>query len=546
MSGWMMTYPLTLNHILQRADSYYPEREVVSREADGSVSRTNYGAIAERSRRLAAALNDLGIRQGERVATLGWNHANHLEAYFGVPLSGAVLHTINPRLHIDDVAYVMRAAEDKVLLIDQSCLPGLADLPKDAWPEHVIVWSAKPSGMRQGAIAYEDLLASASASSARDLPTLEEDDAASMCFTSATTGDPKGVVYTHRGLVLHSIVEAMPDEFNLSSHDVVMPAVPMFHVNAWGLPYTAAMVGAKLVLPGPQLDAASLLELIVDEGVTFTAGVPTVWARVLEAVQASPETFDLSRLRTMLVGGSAVPPAMIEAFDSLGVGILHAWGMTETTPLGSVARLKPGLETAPHDEQIRFRATQGRASPLVEARVMTPDGSAPWDGETIGELEVRGPWIAGSYLAGAGEDKFTDDGWLRTGDIAAMDMHGYIKISDRVSDLIKSGGEWISSIDLENVLMEHDAVREAAVIALPDAVWGERPLAVVVKAKDVDPVELLDFLRERFAKWQVPDGVVFVEEIPKTATGKFSKKDLRAQIDATAHASDAPPTPKEG
>ncbi len=528
MDGLMMHYELTLAHVLERAGTYFHDREIVSREPDGSVSRTTYGSVYDRSRRLAAALGTLGIERGDRVGTLGWNHARHLEAYFGVPVCGRVLHTINPRLHIDDIAFVMDAAHDRALLIDESLLPIVDALPAEVRPEHVIVWASDPASPPRGSyVDHEQLIGASEPLSA--YPDLSEDDAASMCFTSATTGRPKGVAYSHRALVLHSIVSAMPDEFDISGHDVVMPAVPMFHVNAWGLPYTAALVGAKLVFPGPQLDPKSLLALIDGEGVTFTAGVPTVWLRVLETIAADPAAFDLTRLHTVLVGGSAASTAMIEAFDELGVAVLHAWGMTETTPIGSVSRLTPTF-TGDRAAAVRLRATQGIAAPLVDMRAAGPDGPVPWDGATMGELEVRGPWIAGAYLGGAGQDLFTEDGWLRTGDIGLIDPAGYLKITDRMSDLIKSGGEWISSLELENALMEHPAVREAAVIAVPDPVWGERPLAVVVRATDVEPEELLDLLRTRFAKWQVPDGVVYIDEIPKTATGKFSKRELREQL----------------
>ena len=523
-----MRHELTLIDVLERAERYFGDREIVSRKPDDSLARTTYGSVAERSRRLSAALGSLGIERGERVATLGWNHSDHLEAYLGVPVAGAVLHTVNPRLHPDDIAYVMGEADDRALLIDQSLLPVIEDLPAEARPSHVIVWATHPASLPHGAVDYEQLLAANDP--VTSYPAIAEDDPASMCFTSATTGRPKGVVYSHRALVLHSIVSAMPDAFDISGRDVVMPAVPMFHVNAWGLPYTAAMVGAGLVFPGPQLDAASLLELIVGQAVTFTAGVPTVWLRVLEAIRQGSESVDLSNLRTVLIGGSAAAPAVIEAFDELGVSVLHAWGMTETTPIGTVSRLKPNLLAAPRDEQIRFRSMQGLPSPLVEIRAHGPEGPTPWDGESMGELEVRGPWVAGSYVNGVGEDRFTDDGWLRTGDIVAIDSEGYVRIVDRTSDLIKSGGEWISSLDLENTLMEHPSVAEAAVIAVPDEVWTERPLAVVVPAGEVTAEELLDVLRKRFAKWQVPDAVVFVEEIPKTATGKMNKRDLRERV----------------
>jgi acyl-CoA synthetase (AMP-forming)/AMP-acid ligase II len=526
----MMRHELTLVDVLERAERYFGDREIVSRRPDGTVARSTYGAVGERSRRLSAALASLGIERGERVATLGWNHSDHLEAYLGVPSAGRVLHTINPRLHPDDIAYVMHEADDRALLIDQSLLPVIDDLPSAARPRHVIVWPSDPTTVPGEAIDYEELLAANAPVSTYE--ALVEDDAASMCFTSATTGRPKGVVYSHRSLVLHSIVSATPDAFDISGRDVVMPAVPMFHVNAWGLPFTAAMVGAGLVLPGPQLDAASLLELIATEHVTFTAGVPTVWLRVLDEIHNAPGPTDLSSLHTVLIGGSAAAPAVIEAFDELGVSVLHAWGMTETTPIGTVSRLKPKLLELPRDEQIRYRSMQGIASPLVEVRAQGAEGPTPWDGQAMGELEVRGPWIAGSYLNGVGEDRFTRDGWLRTGDIVAIDPEGYVRIVDRTSDLIKSGGEWISSLDLENALLEHPAVAEAAVVAIPDEVWTERPLAVVVPATEVTADELLGFLRHRFAKWQVPDGVVFVEEIPKTATGKISKRQLRIRIEA--------------
>jgi fatty-acyl-CoA synthase len=524
----MMHRELTLVDVLERCGTYFREREIVTRLPDRSLARATFGTVHERSRRLAALVASLGVGRGERIATLGWNHSRHLEAYLGVPASGAVLHTVNPRLHPDDIAYVIHEAEDQALLIDQSLLPVIDDLPEDVRPRHVIVWPSNPGDLPEDVLDYEDLLAQADP--AIGYPELSEDEAAVMCFTSATTGKPKGVVYSHRALVLHSIVSAMPDAFGISGHDVVMPVVPMFHVNAWGLPYTAAIVGAGLVLPGPHLDAASLLELIESEKVTFTAGVPTVWLRVLEAIRADPGAFDLSSLKTILIGGSAAAPALIEAFDELGVAVLHAWGMTETTPIGTVSRLKPTLGEVDRQQQIRYRATQGFASPLVEVRARGPEGEVPWDGQTMGELEVRGPWVAGSYHGDVGQDRFTEDGWLRTGDIVVIDPEGYVRIVDRTSDLIKSGGEWISSLDLENALLEHPSVREAAVIAVPDDVWTERPLAIVVPATEVEPDDLLDHLRQRFAKWQVPDGVVFVEEIPKTATGKISKRDLRVHI----------------
>jgi fatty-acyl-CoA synthase len=525
----MMGAELTLIAVIERAGRYFADREIVTREPDGRISRTTWGSLHERSRRLAGSLGGLGIGPGDVVATMAWNHARHLEAYFGIPISGAVLHTVNPRLPIDDIAHIVRAAGDRAIIVDESLLPVVRSLPDDARPGRVIVWRSNDGvELADGEVDYDQLIAASDGIAS--YPAISEDQAASMCFTSATTGRPKGVVYSHRALVLHSIVSAMPDQFDLSGHDVVMPIVPMFHVNAWGLPYTAAMVGAKLVLPGPQLDPASLLELITSEGVTFAAGVPTVWVRVLEAVERTPDAFDLASLRTVLIGGSAAAPAMIRAFDALGVAALHAWGMTETAPLGTVARVKPGLLGGAPEDVLRYRSTQGIAAPLVEVRAVGSDGAVPWDGATMGELEVRGPWVTGGYLGGVGHDRFSDDGWLRSGDIVVIDAEGYVRIVDRTSDLIKSGGEWISSLALESVLIEHPGVREVAVVAIPDEVWDERPLAVVVAATEVTAEELLDFLRLRFAKWQVPDAVVFVDEIPKTTTGKVSKRDLRAQL----------------
>jgi fatty-acyl-CoA synthase len=528
VNSTMMQFPLTLQHVLDRAGQYFAGREVVWRQPDGSVARTTYGDVAARSRRLGTALAGLGLMSGDRVATLGWNHAQHLEAYFGVPTYGFVLHTINPRLHPDDIAHIVRTAADRALLIDESLLPLLDQLPDDVRPPIVIVWSAG-GNLPSGAYDYEELLASTP--TGLPFPELAEDAAASMCFTSATTGRPKGVVYSHRAIVLHSIVTAMPDEFGLSGHDVVMPVVPMFHVNAWGIPFTTAMIGAKLVLPGPQMMGPDLLSLIEDEQVTMTAGVPTVWTRLLETVAAGDRQWDLSSVRTVLIGGSAASPAMIEAIDALGPRVLHAWGMTETSPLGSVSRLRPEFDVSQPGAALRYRAAQGTPAPLVEARAVDDGGRVcPWDGTTMGELQVRGPWVTGDYVDGVAADRFTPDGWFATGDIVVVDPHGVLRIVDRSADLIKSGGEWISSLDLEAVLLEHPGVRQAAVISTPDERWSERPVAVVIADDDVTADELRALLLERFAKWQVPDQIQFVAEIPVTATGKINKRQLRQQV----------------
>ena len=457
MDGLMMRYELTLVHVLERAGTYFHDREIVSRSPDGSLLRTTHGSVYDRSRRLAAALDTLGIEKGDRVATLGWNHARHLEAYFGVPVSGRVLHTINPRLHVDDIAFVMDAAHDRALLVDESLLPSVEALPAQVRPEHVIVWASAPGSLPREVppSTTRDWIGASEPLSA--YPYLSEDDAASMCFTSATTGRPKGVAYSHRSLVLHSIVSAMPDEFNISGHDVVMAAVPMFHVNAWGLPYTAALVGAKLVLPGPQLDPESLLALIAGEGVTFTAGVPTVWLRVLETIDhRSRAAFDLTKLHTVLVGGSAASPALIEAFDELGVAVLHAWGVAETTPIGSVSPAHPNLHRRP-----------GRSGTACAPRRASP---LPWwtcgrRGPTDRSLGRRGRWVNSRSVApgsraptwgDVGQDRFTDDGWLRTGDIAISSTPPatWRGPTGWKNDLIKSGGEWVRArVDLENALM---------------------------------------------------------------------------------------------
>ena len=532
LNGLMMDdFQLSLTALVERAERLSPTRAVVSRRHDGSVHRTTMGECARRARQLAGALAGLGIGEGDRVATLLWNQPNHLELYFAVPLMGAVIHTLNPRLNPDDLSYVTADAGDRVVVVDES-LYGLLDA-MDWEFEHVIVVSHSGSVPGTGAaIDYETLIASAQPIS---WAAIDERRAAAMCYTSGTTGRPKGVVYSHRALVLHSLVAALPDVLGISSRDVIMPAVPMFHVNAWGLPYTAALTGAALVLPGPRLDPESLLGLLASERVTFTAGVPTVWMSVLAALDAEPGRWDLSALHTIDLGGAAVSGSLLRGFDRHRLKIIQGWGMTETSPLGTVCRLPGELEAAKPAEQYDYRARQGVPIPLVEVRARGEGGElVPWDDRTMGELEVRGPWVAAGYHGGAGADNFTDDGWLRTGDIVRIDRRGCIRICDRSKDLVKSGGEWISSVDLENQLMAHHAVAEAAVIAVPDDRWGERPLAAVVLRDGVQASaeELRTHLSGEFAKWQLPDRIEFISAIPRTATGKFKKTELREKFAA--------------
>jgi fatty-acyl-CoA synthase len=528
LTGLMMDdFQLSLTALVERAERLSPTRAVVSRRPDGSVARTTIGDCARRARQLAGALAGLGIGDGDRVATLLWNQAEHLELYFAVPLMGAVIHTINPRLHPDDLSYIAADARDRVIVVDES-LFGLLD-SVDWEFEHVIVVSH--SGSVPGAsIDYESLIASTKPIS---WPQIDERRAAAMCYASGTTGRPKGVVYSHRALVLHSLVSALPDVFGIDSRDVIMPAVPMFHVNAWGLPYTAALTGAALVLPGPRLDPVSLLDLLASERVTFTAGVPTIWMSVLEALDTDPDRWDLSALETVDLGGAAVSGSLLRGFDRHGLTIIQGWGMTETSPLGTVCRLPGELDAASPTEQYDYRARQGVAIPLVEVRARGEDGElVPWDDRAMGELEVRGPWVAAGYHGGVGADRFTDDGWFRTGDIVRVDHRGCIRVCDRSKDLVKSGGEWISSVDLENQLMAHQAVAEAAVVAIPDERWGERPLAAVVlrDGMTASPEDLRAHLSGEFAKWQLPERIEFVGAIPRTATGKFKNTELREQF----------------
>jgi fatty-acyl-CoA synthase len=525
LNGLMMDYQLSLPPILRRAETYFGDREIVTRLPDKSFHRYTYRDMAARAKQLAVALQKLGLERGDRVATLSWNHYQHMEAYFGIPCGGFVLHTLNLRLHPDDLAYVADHGNDRAVIVDQSLLPLLEQFKDRTSIEHVIV-------VEDG---YEELLATASPDDWED-PQLDEREAAAMCFTSGTTGRCKGVVYSHRSTILHAlgVATTSPLGLRVAHGDTLLPVVPMFHANAWGYPYLAAMLGAKLVFPGPHLDPESLLEDFVQERVTWTAGVPTIWLGMLQLLDASPGKWDLSHMKGMLVGGSAVPRAMIAAYkDRHGLNVVQGWGMTETSPVASTTDFIGDLQDADQDTQFDFVAMAGVPLPFVELRVRAGDEDVPWDGESMGELEVRGPWVASGYYEDDSQaDRWTDDGWFKTGDIVSMHPRGFIQIKDRSKDVIKSGGEWISSVELENALMAHPAVSEAAVIAIPDEKWAERPLAAIVlkEGASATPEELNEHLAPKFAKWWLPDRYEFVDEIPKTSVGKFKKTALREQF----------------
>ncbi|MGH8796201.1 MAG: 3-(methylthio)propionyl-CoA ligase [Caldimonas sp.] len=533
MNGLMMQQPLLISSLLIHAEHHHGDQEVVSRRVEGDIHRTTFRELAVRSRRMAKALAGLGIATSQRVATLGWNGYRHMELYYAVSGSGAVLHTLNPRLHPDQVVYIADHAEDQALCFDLTFLPLVEAIASHVKTiRHYVAMTDRahmPAASKiPNLLCYEDLI-----DANDDLfewPQFDEATASSLCYTSGTTGNPKGALYSHRSTVLHTFAIAMPDALNCSARDTILPVVPMFHVNAWGLPYAACMTGAKLVFPGPGLDGKSLYELFETEKVTLSAGVPTVWQGLLGYVEANGYKF--STMRRTVIGGSACPPAMMKTFqERYGVQVLHAWGMTEMSPVGTVATLKSKHLELPHDAQFAIQAKQGRAVYGVDMKIVDDDGAdLPWDGKVSGELMVRGPWVISSYFKNEGGDPLVD-GWFPTGDVATIDTDGYMQVTDRSKDVIKSGGEWIGSIDLENIAMAHPKVLMAACIAAQHPKWDERPLLIVVKKPDAELTreELLAFYEGRIAKWWTPDDVVFAESIPLGATGKMLKNRLRDQ-----------------
>jgi fatty-acyl-CoA synthase len=536
MQGLIMDYELNVPAILRRGEELFGHKEIVSRLPDKSWHRYTYTDFVRRTKQLALALrNELGLVDGDRVGTFAWNHHEHLETYIGAPVGGFVTHTLNLRLHPDDLTYIATHGGDRVLIADKTLWPLVEAFKDRVGFEHVIAIGA--GATPDGAIDFEELLATQNAEdfTYRDI---DERAAAAMCYTSGTTGQPKGVVYSHRAIALHSLASTQSSTLGIGETDSVLPVVPMFHANAWGFPFTCTLVGSTQVFPGPHLDPESLLDAFAEHGVTITAGVPTIWSGILQALDANPGGWDLSKLRAMIVGGAAAPQAMIEGFERRhGIHITHAWGMTEMAPMGSISSLSSRELALSEEEQFAYRAKQGLPVPFVEIRARGGEGLVSWDGATMGELEVRGAWIASSYYdAPDASDRWTSDGWFKTGDIVTIEPSGYIEIQDRSKDLVKSGGEWISTVALENALMGHPAVLEAAVIAVPDEKWTERPLAVIVlkEGSTVTPDELRALLAQKFAKWWLPDTFEFVDEIPKTAVGKFRKTALRERFSSAS------------
>ncbi|MEW2161555.1 long-chain fatty acid--CoA ligase [Streptomyces sp. NPDC007084] len=536
----MQDVPLTVTRILVHGALVHGDSQITTWTGEGEPHRRSFREAGARANQLAYALrDDLGVTGDERVATLMWNNAEHVEAYYAIPSMGAVLHTLNLRLPAEQLVFIVKHAADRVIIANGSLLPLLAPLlPHLPTVEHVVVSGAGDRSLLDGASVrvheYEELLAGKP--TAYDWPELDERQAAAMCYTSGTTGDPKGVVYSHRSIYLHSMQVNMAESMGLTDRDTTLVVVPQFHVNAWGLPHATFMAGINMLMPDRFLQPAPLAEMIESERPTHAAAVPTIWQGLLAELSAKPR--DVSSLTQVTIGGSACPPSLMAAFDELGMRVCHAWGMTETSPLGTVAR--PPAHAIGTDEEFAYRLTQGRFAAGVEARLTGPGGERlPWDGESAGELEVRGPWIAGAYYGGDGEeplrpvDKFSEDGWLKTGDVGTISPDGFLTLTDRAKDVIKSGGEWISSVDLENALMSHPDVAEAAVVAVPDEKWGERPLATVVlrEGATADFASLRAFLAEegKIAKWQLPERWTIIEAVPKTSVGKFDKKVLRRQ-----------------
>ncbi len=534
MLGLMQSQPLLISSLIEFADRHHGDGEIVSRRVEGDIHRYTWSDVARRSRQVAGALDGMNLAFSDRVATLAWNGYRHLELYFGVSGSGRVLHTINPRLHPDQVVWIANHAEDQVLCFDMSFLPIVQAVHARCTTikAYVAMCDADKLPADSGIpnlLSYEAWIGSQPKK--YNWPQFDENSASSMCYTSGTTGNPKAALYSHRSTTLHAYAAALPDVMGLSARDSVLPVVPMFHVNAWGIPYSAALTGCKLVFPGPAMDGKSIYELIEAEKVSYAAGVPTVWQMMLGHMK--PAGLKFSTLKRTVIGGSACPPAMIHAFqEDYGVEVLHAWGMTEMSPLGTLNTLKNKQLSLPADEQMKIRLKQGRAIYGVDMKIVDADGKElPWDGKTYGDLLVKGPWIVKEYFKGEGGDPL-QDGWFPTGDVATIDPDGFMQITDRSKDVIKSGGEWISSIDVENIAMAHPAIAMAACVGMAHPKWDERPIIAVVKkpGAEVTVVELLKFYEGKTAKWQIPDDVVFVDAIPLGATGKMQKMKLREQL----------------
>lgn len=541
LAGQMMHMPLLISSLIRHAARHAADTEIVSKRVEGDLHRTTWGEVERRARQVAQALKRLGCTEGDRVATLAWNGYRHLELYYGASGSGLVLHTINPRLFPEQIGWIANDAADRVLCFDLSFLPLVEKLaPALKSVKHLVLMTDRAhmpalaaDSPLAGLLCYEDLVEAESGDYA--WPVLDENAASSICYTSGTTGHPKGAVFSQRSTVLHAYGSALPDAMDCSARDVILPVVPMFHVNAWGLPYSGALVGAKLVLPGPHLDGKSLYELFESEKVSFSAGVPTVWLGLLTYMKTNGLKF--STFKRTVIGGSACPPAMMKTLqDDFGVEVIHAWGMTELSPLGTLSKLTAKQDALPREAQQRLLEKQGRVIYGIDMAIIDDDGKAlPWDGVAAGNLVVRGPWVISNYFGHAESPLVTVDGepgWFPTGDVATIDADGFMQITDRSKDVIKSGGEWISSIDLENIAMAHPAVHEAAAIACRHPKWDERPLLVVVPkpGASVTREELLGFFEGKIAKWQIPDDVVLVAEIPHTATGKVQKLKLREQF----------------
>jgi len=536
MKGLIMDYPLTLTQLFERSRKLFHKKTMATRVPGHGLQRYTYADYADRVARLSAALARLGLQKGDRVGTFAWNSHRHMEVYFAAPLMGMVLHTVNIRLSPQDLTYIINHAGDKILIVDASLWHLLEPIRKDLKTvKHVIVMKDTPTAeIPPGAMDYETLLADAKP--VETWPTLNETDAAGMCYTSGTTGHPKGVLYTHRGIYLHCFGSSTVDVLGICERDVILHIVPMFHANAWCVPFAGVMNGSTQIFGGPNPQPRDIIEIVHHERVTVVGAVPTVWIAIQGILEKEPQ-WDISSIRCIPIGGSAAPKTLIELFDKkYGAYMLHAWGMTEMSPLGTVCRPRSYMDSLPEDDRYNVRAKQGAIVAGVDMRIVDDAGKIqPWDGKSVGEIQVRGPWItSGYYNNPAGAAQFTEDGWFRTGDVASIDPDGYVQITDRTKDLIKSGGEWISSVDMESTIMGHPKVLEAAVIAVPHPQWVERPLACVVpkpEFKDsLTESEILDYLKPLVAKWWLPDEVRFIEAVPKTSVGKFDKKALRERF----------------